>query len=64
MKEKQNLDIIDVEYTEGEAKIDRITPVIESKTRLVDDKKGNRLLWIAIALGLFAFASLVLAFFS
>ncbi len=64
MKENKELDIIDVEYTEGEAKIDRITPVIERKTTLVDDKKGNKLLWIAMALGVFAFISLALAFFS
>lgn len=61
--QKKELDIIDVEYTEGEAKIDRITPVIENKTRIVYDKRGNRLLWIAIGLGAFAFISLIFAFF-
>ena len=57
-------DVIDVEYVVHEGKIDTITPVIESRTQIVQDRKGNCLIWLAIAMAVFAFVSLVFAFLS
>lgn len=57
-------DVIDVEYVVHEGKIDTITPVIESRTQIVQDRKGNRLIWLAIAMAVFSFISLVFAFLS
>ena len=57
-------DVIDVEYVVHEGKIDTITPVIENRTQIVQDRKGNRLKWLAIAMAVFAFISLVFAFFA
>lgn len=58
MEEKERPDVIDADFKVTSVKEDRVTPYIEKKTTIVQDKKGNRLVLLALLLALLAFISL------
>lgn len=57
--------IIDVETSivPGTERVDYVTPVIEKKTTLVQDKKGNKLLWISIGMAILCAMMLIHSLF-
>lgn len=62
-KRDETHEIFEAEYTEHEKYIDRISPNIQQHSQLVDDKKGNRLLWMAIFAGAISLLIFLLSFF-
>lgn len=61
---KQRLpEVIDAEYTEHVKGKDTITPKIEQRTQLVPDTKGNRMIWMAILIGILSMIVFLLTFF-
>lgn len=57
--DKNKKQVIDAEYTVTDTKIDKVTPAVEQMTTIVKDKEGNRLIWLALVMALFAFVSLL-----